>query len=104
MSDELKMISVPLAGPRPGRPGGTCTIGHYKVVGDEVVMCKPDGAEVVFDGKKYRKRFGTKSGEQSEREVAAELTKDIKSALKHEWDERPNGFSGPITYPKFNLA
>ena len=96
----IKNIIVQVAKPSRKYPAGLTTDGFYKVVGDEVVMCKPDGGEVVVDGKKFRQRFGTKSGELSEREVAAALTKEIRSTIKKNWHDRPDGFGEAIHYPR----
>jgi hypothetical protein len=70
------------------------------VDGDQVVMCKPNGDPVNIDGKQFRKRFGNKSGEINERETAAMLTKEIRGTLKRGFDRRPDGFDGPLVYPK----
>ena len=35
-----------------------------------VVMCKPDGVPIELNGNRFRRKFGTKSGELNEREVA----------------------------------
>jgi hypothetical protein len=97
----LKNIIVHISKPTLTKPAGVSTEGYYKVAGDEIVMTKPDGTPVNIDGKQFRKRFGNKSGEFSEREVAAALTKDIRSTLKRGFDRRPDGFGdGPIYYPK----
>jgi hypothetical protein len=101
MPDELRSIVVHVSKPTLHSPAGVSTEGYYRVEGDEVVMCKPDGAEVVLDGRKYRGKFSNKSGELNERELAAKLTKDIRSDVKRNWqDKRPDGFTGAIVYPK----
>ena len=78
----LKNIIVHISKPTLTKPAGVSTEGYYKVDGDEVIMCKPNGEPVNIDGKQFRKRFGNKSGEFNERETAAMLTKDIRSTLK----------------------
>ena len=96
----LKSIVVHVSRPTGSKPAGVSTEGYYKVVGDEVIMTKPNGEPVNIDGKQFRRRFGNKSGEFSEREVAAMLTKEIRSTLKRGWDKRPDGFGEPIHYPR----
>jgi hypothetical protein len=75
-------------------------IGHYQVEGDFVVMCRPDGMPVELNGKRFRRKFGTKSGELSEREVARMMTLEIRLELKRGPYSQVAGFSGPISYPK----
>jgi hypothetical protein len=91
-----------LSYPNPRRyPAGISNEGLYKVVDGEVIMTKPDGTPVNIDGKQFRKRFGEKSGELNERETAAMLTKNVRSALKRSGGgRRPDGFDAPIVYPK----
>jgi hypothetical protein len=98
--ETLKSIVVHVARPSAKYPAGVSSDGYYKVVDGEVIMCKPDGAEVVVDGKKFRRRFGTASGELSEQQVAAALTKEIRSTIKKNWNDRPSGFNGPIRYER----
>jgi hypothetical protein len=99
MSDEFKTIHVHMKGPSRSKPGGVSVIGHYRVEDDVVVMCKPDGAPIELNGKRFRRKFGTKSGELNEREVASQMTKEIRLALKRSSFSRVAGFSGPIPYP-----
>jgi hypothetical protein len=60
----------------------------------------PSGEPVNIDGKKFARKFGTKSGEFNERETAAMLTKVLRSTLKRGFDRRPDGFDGPIHNPE----
>jgi hypothetical protein len=100
MPSELKSIVVHVGKPSLRYPAGVVTEGYYKVDGDQVVMCKPNGEPVNIDGKRFARRFGTKSGELNEREVAAAMTKEIRGALKRGFDRRPDGFDSAIIYPK----
>ena len=100
MSDEIKTIHVHLKGPSHTKPGGVSVIGHYQVEGDFVVMCRPDGMPVELNGKRFRRKLGTKSGELSEREVARMMTLEIRNELKRSPYSRVTGFSGPIPYPR----
>jgi hypothetical protein len=100
MSEEIITIHVHLKGPSPSKPGGVSVIGHYRVEDDNVVMCKPDGVPIELNGKRFRRKFGTKSGELSEREVARMMTLEVRLELKRSPYSRVTGFSGPIPYPK----
>jgi hypothetical protein len=100
MSDEIKTIHVHMQGPTRAKPGGVSVIGHYQVEGDFVVMCKPDGMQIELNGKRFRRKFGTKSGELSEREVSGMMTLEIRNELKRSSYSRVAGFSGPIPYPR----
>jgi len=100
MSDEIKTIHVHMQGPTRAKPGGVSVIGHYQVEGDFVVMCRPDGMPVELNGKRFRRKFGTKSGELSEREIARMMTLEIRSELRRGPYHTVAGFSGPISYPK----
>ena len=100
MSDEIKTIHVHMKGPSRGKPGGVSVIGHYRVEDDNVVMCRPDGVPIELNGKKFLRKFGTKSGELNEREVAGMMTREIRDELKRSRYSRATGFSGPIRYPK----
>jgi hypothetical protein len=100
MSDEIKTIHVHMKGPSRTKPGGVSVIGHYQVEGDFVVMCRPDGMPVELNGKRFRRKLGTKSGELSEREVARIMTLEIKNELKRSPYSRVIGFSEPIPYPR----
>ena len=75
-------------------------IGHYRVEDDNVVMCRPDGVPIELNGKKFLRKFGTKSGEPNEREVAGMMTLEIRHELKRSHYTAVAGFSGPIPYPK----
>ena len=101
MSDEFKTIHVHMKGPSRSKPGGVSVIGHYRVEDDVVVMCKPDGVPIELNGKRFRRKFGTTSGEPNEREVAGMMTREIRLELKRGPYSRVTGFSGPIPYPKF---
>ena len=74
--------------------------GHYRVEGSFVVMCRPDGVAIELNGKRFRRKFGTKSGELNEREVAGMMTREIRLELKGSPHSRVASFSGPIPYPK----
>jgi hypothetical protein len=100
MSDEIKTIHVHMKAPSRTRPGGVSVIGHYRVEDDVVVMCKPDGVPIELNGKKFRRKFGTTSGELNEREVAGVMTREIRLELKRGSYSPLAGFSGPIPYPK----
>jgi hypothetical protein len=98
-NNEIKTIHVHLKGPSRSMPGGRSVTGHYRLEGDFVVMCTPEGAPVELNGKRFRRKFGTKSGELSEREVAVQMTKEIRRELRQ--GPHPVAFfSGPIAYPK----
>jgi hypothetical protein len=47
-----------------------------------VVMCKPDGVPIELNGKRFRRKFGTKSGELNEREVAGMMTREIRDVAE----------------------
>src|SRR5262245_51793469 len=98
LSDEIKTIHVHMKGPSRSKPGGVSIIGHYRVEDDFVVMCKPDGVPIELNGKRFRRKFGTKSGDHSEREVAGMMTLEIRRELKRGHSPLV-GFSGPIPYP-----
>jgi hypothetical protein len=100
MSDEIKTIHVHMKGPSRSKPGGVSVIGHYRVEDDVVVMCKPDGVPIELNGKRFRRKFGTKSGELNEREVAGMMTREIRLELLRGSYSALAGFSGPIPYPK----
>ena len=100
MSDEIKTIHVHMKGPSPSKPGGVSVIGHYRVEDDNVVMCRPDGVPIELNGKKFLRKFGTKSGELNEREVARMMTLEIRYELKRGPYSPVAGFGGPIPYPK----
>jgi hypothetical protein len=100
MSDEIKTIQVHLKGPSRAKPGGVSVIGHYQVEDGFVVMCKPDGLPIELNGKRFRRKFGTKSGELSEREASGMMTLEIRNELKRSPYSRVTGFSGPIPYPR----
>ena len=85
--------------PSLSKPGGVSVIGHYWVEGIFVVMCTPDGVPIELNGKRFRRKFGTKSGELSEREVAAKMTLEIRRELKRGPYSHVAAFSGPIRYP-----
>ena len=99
MSDEIKTIHVHMKGPSRSKPGGVSVIGHYRLEDGFVVMCKPDGSPVEINGKRFRRKFGTKSGEPNEREVAGMMTLEIRHELKRSHYTAVAGFSGPIPYP-----
>ena len=100
MSDEIKTIHIHMKGPSPGKPGGVSVIGYYRVEDGLVVMCKPDGVPIELNGKRFRRKFGIKSGELNEREVARMMTLEIRHELKRSPYSPAAGFSGPISYPK----
>ena len=100
MSDEIKSIHVHMKEPSRTKPGGVSVVGHYRVQDGFVVMCRPDGSPVELNGKRFRRKFGTKSGELNEREVAGMMTLEIRHELKRSPYSRAAGFSGPIPYPK----
>jgi hypothetical protein len=98
---EIKSIVVHLGKPTTAKPGGTSTYGYYKVEGNEVVMTGRNGQEVIGpNGESFRGVFGSKSGELNEREMAARLTKKVRSAFRHDSNRRPDGFGEAIVYPK----
>ena len=53
-----------------------------------------------LNGKRFRRKFGTRSGELSEREVARMMTLEIRHELKRSPYSPVAGFGGPIPYPK----
>jgi hypothetical protein len=100
MSEEIKTIHIHMKGPSPSKPGGVSVTGHYRVEDVFVVMCRPDGVPIELNGKRFRRRFGTKSGELNEREVAGMMTREIRQELKRGPYSHAAGFSGPVQYPK----
>jgi hypothetical protein len=101
LGDEIKTIHVPMKGPSHSKPGGVSVIGHYRVEDDFVVMCKPDGVPIELNGKRFRRKFGTESGELNEREVAGMMTREIRLELKRTaYSSVAVFFNGPIPYPK----
>ena len=100
MSEEIKTIHVHMKGPSHSKPGGVSVIGHYWVEDGFVVMCKVDGVPIELNGRRFRRKFGTKSGELNEREVARMMTLEIRHELRRSPSSRTAGFSGPIPYPK----
>ena len=100
MSDDFKTIQLHMKGPSRTKPGGVSVIGHYRVEDGFVVMCTPGGVPIELNGKRFRRRFGTKSGELNEREVAGMMTQEIRVELKRGPYSHVAGFSGPIPYPK----
>jgi hypothetical protein len=100
MSDEIKTIHVHMKGPSRSKPGGVSVIGYYRLEDGFVVMCRPDGVPIELNGKRFRRKFGTKSGELNEREVAGMMTREIRLELKGSPYSRVAFFSGPIAYPK----
>jgi hypothetical protein len=100
MSDEIKTIHVHMKGPSRSKPGGVSVVGHYRVEDGFVVMCRLDGVPIELNGKRFRRKFGTKSGELNEREVAGMMTREIRLELKRGSYSPLAGFSGPIPYPK----
>jgi hypothetical protein len=100
MSDEIKTIQVHMKAPSPSRPGGVSVIGHYRLEDGFVVMCRPDGVPIELNGKRFRRKFGTKSGELNEREVAGMMTREIRQELKRGPYSHAAFFSGPIPYPR----
>jgi hypothetical protein len=77
MNDEIKTIHVHMQGPS-----------------------RANGVPIGLNGKRFRRRFGTQSGELSEREVARMMTLEIRNELKRSAYSRITGFSGPIPYPR----
>ena len=100
MSEEVKTIHVHMKGPSRSKPGGVSVIGHYRVEDGFVVMCRANGAAIELNGKRFRRKFGTKSGELNEREVAGMMTLEIRRELKRGPYSRAAFFSGPIRYPE----
>ena len=100
MSDKIKTIHIHMKGPSRSKPGGVSVIGYYRVEDGLVVMYKPDGVPIELNGKRFRRKFGTKSGELNEREVARLMTLEIRHELKRSPYSPVAGFSGPISYPK----
>ena len=96
MSDEIKTIHIHMKGPSRSKPGGVSVIGHYRVEDGFVVMCKPDGVPIELNGKRFRRKFGIKSGELSEREVARMMTL--------EKGEAGASLSGPLSNRNFGAA
>jgi hypothetical protein len=101
----LKSIFITVRGANKRRNAGydpgRAIEGAYKVVGGQVIMCDAKGNEVIdHDGRRYRHTLKTGSGELSEREAAAVMTRRAKSNLKIGSD-RKSGFEyGPLPYPR----
>ena len=100
MSDEINTIHVHMKEPSRKTPGGVSVIGHYRVEDGFAVMCRPDGVPIELNGKRFRRKFVTTSGELNEREVAGMMTLEIRHELKRGPYSRMAFFSGPIPYPK----
>jgi hypothetical protein len=100
MSDEIKTIHVHMKGPSRSKPGGVSVSGHYRVEDGYVVMCRPDGVPIELNGKRFRQKFGTESGDLNEREVARMMTLEIRHELKRGPYSTVAGFNGAISYPK----
>jgi len=100
MSDEIKTIHVHIKPPSRSKPGGVSVIGHYRVEDDFVVMCKPGGVAIELNGKRFRRKFGTKSGELSEREVARMMTLEIRHELKRSLYSPVSDFNRRLVYPR----
>src|SRR5262249_23257570 len=96
MSDEFKTIHVHRKGPSSSNPGGVSVNGQYRGEDGFVVMCRPDGVPIELNGKRFRRKFGTKSGQLNEREVAGMMTREIRLELKRGSHSPLAGFSGPI--------
>ena len=99
---EIKTTHVHIKEPSRGKPGGQSVIGHYWTEDGFVIMCSPNGTPVEINGRRFRQKFGTESGELSEREVASMLTLEIKRELKggNQPCRVSAGFGGPIPYPR----
>ena len=100
MRDEIKTIHIHMKGPSRSKPGGVSVMGYYRVEDGFVVMCRPGGTPIELNGKRFRRKFGIKSGELSEREVSGMMTLEIRNELKRSSYSRVAGFSGPIPYPR----
>jgi hypothetical protein len=100
MSDDIKTIHDHMKGPSRSKPGGVSVIGHYRVEDGFVAMCRPDGEPIELNGKRFRRKFGTQSGELNEREVAGMMTREIRHELRRASYSPVAGFSGPIPYPR----
>jgi hypothetical protein len=94
----LKTIHVHMKEPSRTKPGGVSIVGHYRVEDGFVVMCKPDGAAIELNGN--RRKFGTKSGELSEREVAGMMTVEIRNELKRHAGVKNFDFNRRLIYPR----
>jgi hypothetical protein len=100
MSNEFKTIHVHMKGPSRTKPGGVSVIGHYRVEDGFVVMCRPDGVPIELNGKRFRRKFGIKSGELSEREVARVMTLEIRHELKRSPYSPVSDFNRRLVYPR----
>ena len=58
------------------------------------------GVPIELNGKRFRRTFGTKSGELSEREAVGMMTREIRLELNGDPYSRVAFFSGAIPYPK----
>ena len=96
MSDEIKTIHIHIKAPSRSKPGGVSVMGYYRVEDGFVVMCRPDGVPIELNGKRFRRKFGTKSGELSKRELARMMTLEIRHELRRGPYSAVAGFSGPI--------
>jgi hypothetical protein len=100
MSDDIKTIQVHMKGPSRAKPGGVSVTGHYRVEDGFVIMCKPGGVPIELNGKRFRRKVGTKSGELSDREAARMMTLEIRNELKRHAGVKNSDFNRKLIYPR----
>jgi hypothetical protein len=97
---EVKTVFAQVRRPRGADPGAVVE-GAYVVGDGAVVLTDRDGVPVRDErGKSYRHVL---EPHDHPRAIAARLTKQFRSALRGN-DQRRDGFSGPIRYPKIKVV
>jgi hypothetical protein len=96
---EVKTIFAQVRAPRGAHDPGAAVEGRYILDGDAVVLTNHEGTPVRDDrGKLYRR---TVTPNDPERQVAARMTKEFRSALRGKDGGHVDGFEyGPLRYPK----
>jgi hypothetical protein len=96
---EVRTIFAEVRRPR-GLDHGAVVEGAYVVEDGAVVLTDRTGVPVRDErGKHYRHVL---TPNDNPRAIAARMTKEFRSALRAK-DQRRDGFSGPIHYPKIKV-
>jgi hypothetical protein len=96
---EVKTIFAEVRRPRGANDPGAAVEGRYILEDGAVVLTNHEGTPVRDDrGKLYRRAV---TPNDPERQVAARMTKEFRSALRGKDGGRVAGFEyGPLRYPK----
>jgi hypothetical protein len=99
---EVKTIFAEVRRPR-GTDPGAAVEGAYVLEDGAVVLTNRDGAPVKDErGKSYRH---TLAPNDNERQIAARMTKEFRSALQGKNGGRVAGFEpGPLRYPPIKVV